>query len=108
MLAFEAAEREPNEEKRKALMTIVLVGGGPTGVALAGAIAELIHKSFSRNFRHIRLADARIILVEGKPRVMSSFPTSLTSKAQKKLQQLQEAKNEYFHAHKKRGESTCQ
>jgi NADH dehydrogenase len=88
LLAFEAAEREPDEEKRKALMTFVLVGGGPTGVELAGAIAELIHKSFSRNFRHIRPADARIILVEGKPRVMPSFPTSLTNKAQKKLQQL--------------------
>jgi NADH dehydrogenase len=88
LLAFEAAEREPDEEKRRALMTFVLVGGGPTGVELAGSIAELAHKSFSRNFRHIRPSDARIILVEGKPRVMPSFPTSLTNKAQKQLQQL--------------------
>ncbi|MHB8598426.1 MAG: NAD(P)/FAD-dependent oxidoreductase [Ktedonobacteraceae bacterium] len=88
LLAFEAAERDPDEEKRKALMTFVLVGGGPTGVELAGSIAELAHKSFSRNFRHIRPSDARIILVEGKSRVMPSFPTSLTNKAQKQLQQL--------------------
>ena len=88
LLAFEAAEREPDEEKRKALMTFVLVGGGPTGVELAGAIAELTHQAFSRNFRHIRPSDARIILVEGKPRVMRSFPASLTGKAQQKLQQL--------------------
>ena len=88
LLAFEAAEREPDEEKRKALMTIVLVGGGPTGVELAAAIAELTHKAFSGNFRRIRPSQARIILVEGKPRVMPSFPGSLTSKAQKQLQQL--------------------
>ncbi len=88
LLAFEAAEREPDEEKRKALMTFVLVGGGPTGVELAGSIAELAHKSFSRNFRHIHPSDARIILVEGKSRMMPSFPTSLTNKAQKQLQRL--------------------
>jgi len=88
LLAFEAAEREPDEEKRKALMTFVLVGGGPTGVELAGSIAEVAHKSFSHNFRHIHPSDARIILVEGKARMMPSFPTSLTNKAQKKLQQL--------------------
>ena len=88
LLAFEAAEREPDAEKRKALMTFVLVGGGPTGVELAGSIAEVAHKSFSHNFRHIHPSDARIILVEGKHRVMPSFPTSLTNKAQKKLEQL--------------------
>jgi NADH dehydrogenase len=88
LLAFEAAEREPDKEKRRALMTFVLVGGGPTGVELAGSMAEMAHKSFSRNFRHIRPSDARIILVEGKPRVMPSFPTPLTNKAQKQLQQL--------------------
>ena len=69
-------------------LTIVLVGGGPTGVELAAAIAELTHKAFSRNFRPIRPSRARIILVEGKSRVMPQFPNSLTSKAQKQLQEL--------------------
>jgi NADH dehydrogenase len=86
--AFEAAEREPDEQKRKALLTFVLVGGGPTGVELAGAIAELAHQSLQGNFRHIDPGMTRIVLVEGESRVMPSFPASLTRKAQKKLQEL--------------------
>jgi NADH dehydrogenase len=86
--AFEAAEREPDEEKRQALLTFVLVGGGPTGVELAGAIAELAHQALRGNFRHIDPNMTRIVLVEGESRVMLSFPASLTSKVQKKLQQL--------------------
>ncbi len=85
LLAFEAAEREPDEEKRKAQLTFVLVGGGPTGVELAGAIAELTHQAFAGQFRHIHPSSARIILVEGKNRIMPSFPASLTKKATAKL-----------------------
>ncbi|MGI9058792.1 MAG: NAD(P)/FAD-dependent oxidoreductase [Ktedonobacteraceae bacterium] len=85
LLAFEAAEREPDEEKRKALLTFVLVGGGPTGVELAGAVAELTHQALAGQFRHIRPDSARIILVEGKNRIMPSFPASLTKKARAKL-----------------------
>lgn len=86
--AFEAAEREPEKEKRKALLTFVLVGGGPTGVELAGAIAELTHQTLRGNFRRIDPNLARILLVEGKSRVMPSFPTGLTKKVQRKLEQL--------------------
>jgi NADH:ubiquinone reductase (H+-translocating) len=86
--AFEAAEREPDEAKRKALLTFVLVGGGPTGVELAGAIAELARKALRGNFRHIDPNMTRIVLVEGKSRVMPSFPPPLTSKVQSKLKQL--------------------
>ena len=86
--AFEAAEREPDEQKRKALLTFVLVGGGPTGVELAGAIAELAHQSLQGNFRHINPGMTRIVLVEGESRVMPSFPASLTRKVQKKLEDL--------------------
>lgn len=83
--AFEAAERESDPQKRKALLTFVLVGGGPTGVELAGAIADLAHQTMKKDFRHIHPSAARIILVEGKPRVMPQFPSSLTKKASKKL-----------------------
>ncbi len=86
--AFETAERETDAEKQKALLTFVLVGGGPTGVELAGAIAELAHETLKGNFRHISPAKARIVLVQGGKRVMPEFPASLTKSAQKKLQQL--------------------
>jgi NADH dehydrogenase len=86
--AFEAAEREPDEEKRNALLTFVLVGGGPTGVELAGAIAELAHNALLGDFQHVNPKKARIVLVEGESRIMPSFPTSLTDKATRKLKQM--------------------
>jgi NADH dehydrogenase len=86
--AFEAAENEPDPEKQRALLTFVLVGGGSTGVELAGAIAELAHRALSRDFRRIYPASTRIILVEGEPRIVPTFPASLTRKARKKLEQL--------------------
>lgn len=86
--AFEAAEREPDEQKRRALLTFVLVGGGPTGVELAGAIAELARQSQKGNFRHIDPSMTRIVLVQGPKRIMPSFPASLTKQANKKLNQL--------------------
>ena len=71
--AFEAAENEPDPEKRQALLTFVLVGGGPPGVELAGAIAELAHRALTHDFRRINPTSTRIILVEGNP---GSFPCS--------------------------------
>ncbi len=66
LLSFEAAELEPDPEKRRALLTFILIGGGPTGVELAGAIAELARRSLAHEFRHIHPEDARIILIEGE------------------------------------------
>ena len=87
LCAFEAAENEPDPEKRQALLTFVLVGGGPTGVELAGAIAELAHRALTCDFRRIDPTSTRIILVEGEPRIIPTFPASLTRKARNKLEQ---------------------
>ena len=86
--AFEAAEIETAPERREALLTFVLVGGGPTGVELAGAVAELAHMSLSSDFRHIHPESARIILVEALPRILGAFPPSLASKAEEALKRL--------------------
>ncbi|MEO6889231.1 MAG: NAD(P)/FAD-dependent oxidoreductase [Ktedonobacteraceae bacterium] len=88
LCAFEMAENEPDPEKRQALLTFVLVGGGATGVELAGAIAELAHRALTCDFRRINPASARILLVEGEPRVLSTFPAALTRKARHKLEQI--------------------
>ncbi len=88
LCAFELAENEPDPEQRQALLTFVLVGGGSTGVELAGAIAELAHRALSRDFRQINPASARILLVEGEPRIIPTFPASLTRKARNKLEQI--------------------
>jgi NADH:ubiquinone reductase (H+-translocating) len=85
LLAFEAAEIESDPEKVKALLTFVLVGAGPTGVEMAGAIAELAHKALVSDFRHIDTRMSRIILIEAGPRILPAFPESLTRKTQKKL-----------------------
>jgi NADH:ubiquinone reductase (H+-translocating) len=86
--AFEAAENEPDPKQRQALLTFVLVGGGPTGVELAGAIAELAHRALAHDFQRIHPDSARIVLVEGEPRIIPTFPARLTRKAHKKLEQL--------------------
>ncbi len=88
LLAFEAAEIETDPEKRKALLTFVLVGAGPTGVEMSGAIAELAHKALASDFRSIDPASARIVLVEVGPRILATFPESLSKKAQKTLHHL--------------------
>jgi len=88
LLAFEAAELETDPEKRQALLTFVLVGGGPTGVEMAGAIAELAHQSLASDFRHIDPKSARVILVEMLPRILSAFPERLAKKAQAALTRL--------------------
>jgi len=86
--AFEAAEREPDEQKQRALLTFVLVGGGPTGVELAGAIAELTHLSLRGDFRHIDPSKAHIMLVQGPSRILPHFPASLATQAARKLRQM--------------------
>lgn len=85
--AFEAAENETDPELRRARLTFVLVGGGPTGVELAGAIAELAHRALAHDFQRIHPASTRIILVEGEPRIIPTFPARLTRKARHKLEQ---------------------
>lgn len=87
LLAFEAAESEPDPQVRQALLTFVLVGAGPTGVELAGAMAELAHTTLAHDFRAIDPASARILLVEAAPRILQAFPLSLARKAQRALEQ---------------------
>jgi NADH:ubiquinone reductase (H+-translocating) len=84
--AFEAAELAPDSAENQALLTFVLVGGGPTGVEMAGAIAELTRKAMAHEFRHINPATARILLVEAAPRILNTFPESLARQAQRKLE----------------------
>ncbi len=88
LLAFEAAEMESDPEKRKALLTFVLVGAGPTGVEMAGSIAELAHQALKSDFRHIDPRLTQIILIEAGPRILASFPDSLAQRALKKLESL--------------------
>jgi NADH dehydrogenase len=88
LLAFEAAENEQDAQKREALLTFVLVGAGPTGVEMSGAIAELAHKALANDFRHIDPKLAHIILVEAAPRVLLAFPERLATKTRKALERL--------------------
>ncbi|HLI06494.1 MAG TPA: NAD(P)/FAD-dependent oxidoreductase [Ktedonobacteraceae bacterium] len=83
--AFEQAEEEPDEEKRQTLLTFVLIGAGPTGVEMAGAIAGLAHQTLKGEFHRIDPADARIILVEALPRILLAFPEGLARKAKQAL-----------------------
>jgi NADH dehydrogenase len=88
LLAFEAAEREPSPEKRAKLLSFVVIGGGPTGVELAGAVAELARFALSRDFRVARPNEARVLLVEGGPRVLPTFAPELSEKAVMQLSEL--------------------
>jgi NADH:ubiquinone reductase (H+-translocating) len=88
LLAFEKAENTADAAEHKRLMTIVVIGGGPTGVELAGAFAELARHVLKRDFRHIDPAHAKIILIEGSPRVLSSFPEDLSRDTARQLEQL--------------------
>lgn len=83
--AFEAAESAADEAKRRRLLTFVIVGGGPTGVEMAGAIAELAKRALARDFRAIDPCAARIVLVEGGSRLLVAFPSVLSAKAAKAL-----------------------
>jgi NADH dehydrogenase len=86
--AFERAEREHDPARREALLTFVVVGGGPTGVELAGAIAELSRSTLARDFRAIDPARARVILLEAGPRILPTFPEALSGRAQRSLESL--------------------
>lgn len=88
LTAFEMAEREPDPELRKQWMTFVVVGGGPTGVELAGAIGEISRFTLSRDFRKIQSERARVILLEGGPRILASFHPSLSNSACRSLESL--------------------
>jgi NADH:ubiquinone reductase (H+-translocating) len=88
LLAFERAERESDPEKRRTLLTFVIVGGGPTGVELAGALAEISRQSLARDFRHFDPAAAKIILLEGGPSLLATFPEPLRETARVDLEQL--------------------
>jgi NADH dehydrogenase len=86
--AFEAAEREPDANRRRELLTFVIVGGGPTGVEMAGAMAEIARHSLKREFRHIDPTDSQVILVEAADRVLAAYPPDLSEKAQGSLERL--------------------
>ncbi|MDB6018623.1 MAG: FAD-dependent pyridine nucleotide-disulfide oxidoreductase [Pedosphaera sp.] len=88
LLAFERAETASTPEMRERLMTIVVVGGGPTGVELAGAFAELARHVLKTDFRHIDASETRVILLEGGPRVLGTFSPELSMSAQKQLEGL--------------------
>ena len=90
LLAFEAAEEEmeANPAKAARLLTFVVVGGGPTGVELAGAIAEVAHQVLVKDFRHIDTNTARVLLIEGEPHLLSAFPEGLAAAAERKLRRL--------------------
>gem|GEM_PF-19431 len=88
LLAFERAEMEPDPEKRRCLLTFVVVGGGPTGVELAGAVVELARKALADDFRTIDPRQARVVLVEAGPRVLAGFPDSLSRRAERDLVRL--------------------
>ncbi|PYL18488.1 MAG: FAD-dependent oxidoreductase [Verrucomicrobia bacterium] len=85
LLAFEYAERISDEAARKAAMTFVVIGGGPTGVEMAGAIAEIARYTLAKDFRHIDPSQARVILVEADPWVLAAFPDDLQISARKQL-----------------------
>jgi NADH dehydrogenase/putative oxidoreductase len=88
LTAFERAEAASLEQDRKALLTFLIVGGGPTGVELAGAIAELARFGLEKDFRAFDPAQARVILVQAAPRLLPSFPERLAHIAQRSLEQL--------------------
>jgi NADH dehydrogenase len=88
LLSFERAERESDAERRRALLTFVIIGGGPTGVELAGAIAELAHQNLPQEFRHIDTRKARVVLIEAGPRILPSFTEDLSAYAHAALERL--------------------
>ncbi len=85
LLAYEHAERETDAALRRAWLTFVVIGAGPTGVEMAGALSEIARTTLTRNFRNFDPASARVVLVEGGPRVLPTFPESLSASALKQL-----------------------
>jgi len=88
LMAFEYAEKITDEEARRAAMNFVVIGGGPTGVEMAGAIAEISRYTLAKDFRHIDPSQARIILIEGEPRLLAAYPEDLSASAKKQLMDL--------------------
>ena len=88
LLAFEYAEKISDPAARAAAMTFVIVGGGPTGVEIAGAIAEIARYTLARDFRHIDPSSARVVLIESEPQVLAAFPEDLRVSAMKQLRDL--------------------
>jgi len=87
-LAFEAAEKETDPARREALLTFFIVGGGPTGVELAGALAELAYETLREDFRSINPGETKVVLLEGMDRVLPPYPTDLSGAAKKSLEKL--------------------
>jgi NADH:quinone reductase (non-electrogenic) len=88
LLAFEEAERETDPEWQRAWLTFVIVGAGPTGAELAGALSEIARQTMLRDFRRINPSSARVILLEGKERVLPTYPADLSAKAEAQLKRL--------------------
>jgi NADH dehydrogenase len=88
LVAFEEAEREPDEAHRDALLTMVVIGGGPTGVEMAGALADLARTVLAKDFKRIDPKQARVLLIEGSDRVLSPFVEELSQSAQEQLKEL--------------------
>jgi NADH:ubiquinone reductase (H+-translocating) len=88
LMAFEYAEKISDPAARAAAMTFVIIGGGPTGVEMAGAIAEIARHTLARDFRHIDPSSARVVLIEAEPQVLAAFPEDLRASAMKQLQAL--------------------
>jgi NADH dehydrogenase len=88
LYAFERAERSATEEEARAWLTFVIVGAGATGMELAGALAEISQETLRHDFRKINPSDARIILMEGAPRILGAFPEDLSAKAEKLVARL--------------------
>jgi NADH dehydrogenase len=86
--AFEAADRARSDEERRALLTFVVVGGGPTGVELAGAFAEIATRTLAKDFRHLQPTETRVLLVEGAPRLLPMFAEPLSESAARQLSRL--------------------
>jgi len=85
LLAFEYAEKSTDEAARRAAMNFVIIGGGPTGVEMAGAIAEISRHTLAKDFRHINPSEARVILIEGDTRLLAAYPEDLSESARKQL-----------------------
>jgi NADH dehydrogenase len=88
LMAFEIAERELDPDRQRAWLTFVIVGGGPTGVELAGTLAEVSRQTLARDFRHVKTASARVILIEASARVLGAFTDQLSDSARSQLEKL--------------------